>query len=853
MDEQRIRHVEEIFRRAAEAVGGTGEAAEFRLPSGWYLPGRGTKGYRQDLRESYGFDDLFMRLEENEFGVVNPTDPRPFARSRIERSQSRRNIKHLDRLSFMLANFQLDEARGYLPGRNMYSLDHLKVLQQQALSGLDVKGTQMVFDVETAGLTNRSGLRQVSARMVDASGNIVGEGINFHLDNKMMNLGLSEFMEHKFSGVTPLNDTQAEQELKRFFKLASQQDFLTGQNVSFDINQLVAAAKRTSTYGTDAEFQEYVDAFIGKAKGGKVIDTQAHARIMLGRIGLAPELRRAKKFTEFSLENIILQTSLVSDIVAEGGHKNFGSLEEAEAFLSKGLHDSDVDVVMTNHLRRMLGRAYNKERALRLKPDRVIKGNTFLTNTDLRAKISGEASIVPTAKYSVDEFEKILRAAGDDIPPEVLARMHAVAGQSGRISALEASMIRNQNLAMEIGETNAIDYGRNRNMLGFGDDVRSLADLAAIPTSGEWREAQQQAAKAGLPFAGLSFQERAMTEALTRATGGRDLTSRFNLATKARIISEGKLAALPLEALEGFGNVNTDIATGKQLLDYSLFSHFDRPTETGARAPLRGVGVYLRDGLETEGLIRHLQALPAETLSKFGIDEEYLAALRPILDEGRGVQIASTTASWSDAGMQTLHQVFEDVMGSTVDEDVTNPMFRVAGMGTEDGVLRTGPVMYTRGLEGDAGIAEAIGRLSETSNLAAGEPVDVPGTGWGKIWGDRILSATQKHVNPHINWRSAGVAGVAAGAAYLFYKDHERRNASYNDVLAPQPYEEASYYQDYKKDLGESYRPEFNGSRNRSPHHLSTAGVVGQLDRNKIGHTGMDTRRKNSHLYGGNL
>jgi hypothetical protein len=86
---------------------------------------------------------------------------------------------------------------------------------------------------------------------------------------------------------------------------------------------------------------------------------------------------------------------------------------------------------------------------------------------------------------------------------------------------------------------------------------------------------------------------------------------------------------------------------------------------------------------------------------------------------------------------------------------------------------------------------------------------------------------------------------AAAGAAVMGIMAYRKsqQNEIYNETVEKQPYEPTNYIRSENESLG--YLAPTPSSR-RDP--LLTAGVVGNLDRNKINHTRMGNG-KYDHLY----
>ena len=137
--------------------------------------------------------------------------------------------------------------------------------------------------------------------------------------------------------------------------------------------------------------------------------------------------------------------------------------------------------------------------------------------------------------------------------------------------------------------------------------------------------------------------------------------------------------------------------------------------------------------------------------------------------------------------------------------------------------------------------AEDIVRKSRTSRaLNQGEEVDFAKT----IRSDIKTPMTDFYLKNKTKLGYVGIGLAAAGLGYYISKKHRESNL-YDETVQSQPTEPGNPRRAIQRNLASLASPQ---STRRDP--LVTAGVVGNLDRNKIGHTQMGPNKYN-HLYGG--
>jgi hypothetical protein len=134
------------------------------------------------------------------------------------------------------------------------------------------------------------------------------------------------------------------------------------------------------------------------------------------------------------------------------------------------------------------------------------------------------------------------------------------------------------------------------------------------------------------------------------------------------------------------------------------------------------------------------------------------------------------------------------------------------------------------------------GRMAEDTPFLTAIKKNLASKGLGRSARDEFISEAYKRLKPKIGLAALGV-GVAAVGYYMYNKSQESN--MYDETMEDQPIEANGQIRRANSSFQSSAG--MTSSR-RDP--LTTAGVVGNLDRNKIGHTRMGPDKYN-HLYGG--
>jgi hypothetical protein len=173
-----------------------------------------------------------------------------------------------------------------------------------------------------------------------------------------------------------------------------------------------------------------------------------------------------------------------------------------------------------------------------------------------------------------------------------------------------------------------------------------------------------------------------------------------------------------------------------------------------------------------------------------------------------------------------------------IDETTT----RLLDMGTSEDVAAAAKV---RSGEAATEVIDAYratsGRIAEDSGFLRGLKESLSSKGLGRGLRDDNIRETFQRLKPKIGLAALGV-GVAAAGYYMYNKSQE--SSVYDETMEDQPIEASGQVRransSFQANAGMT-------SSRRDP--LTTAGVVGNLDRSKIGHTRMGPD-KYDHLYG---
>lgn len=756
-------------------------------------------------------------------------------------------------LSYNLSNLQVSTAGDLRLAGTTYTADYLMSqanifhnIKQPGGSNIPIGRKVLFLDTETTGVHAASRPWQIYGDLTraDAQGQLVSESVaNINLRGMMDGMwpdGVSfeEFMTRRPGGEALQFSDDALGSLREFFRVANQADEIVAHNIGFDIDQILRLIN--DNYASfDSDLVAQAARFGEKLKSGILTDTRALAAMVLGDI--LPAGASADDYKRFSMENILARTniteymdrSVVQDLID-----------------GKVLHSAEHDV-------RILREVYS---TLREAVAGRIEIDTNVTNLNPRLieAIGKGSAVTPLTGLAELDGETPLRHG--------ILQQRELGPGSATVKDLTIDRLFDIAGAHRTGEgARWFDY-----MTGGTDDLargRLLFDSS-------YSAVQAQAIEAGMPFGGLSAPEKLLSMAMSRATrqfpgktqgptgaitnlmnvmmdevGG----SIFEASTKtgrrgsAFTISSEALMDDNIKRLLGLGmdSSSLDMARvsfyqyavdGGVAYDAALvidpFSAFE-PGELSARAG------QLADALEDFGLS--------------SADADFLRRNPEILQQ-RGIQIGNLGSSES----AKLAYNIADRLDVRIDATGRNRV-NVALMGMfEDGrFIGVSPAMIGErgrdwgGLTSDQ-VRNQVHRMAELINLVdeqGSDPTLARMLGYASRTGNIERAKKMYKAASWIrsNGRLPKILASVAGAGILGKLGHGRyQMRQYDETMNFQGYEDPSFYEDYREQMGlPFYDLDYRQSHIDA---LATARLMGELDRNKIGHTTMGAG-KYDHLF----
>jgi hypothetical protein len=275
----------------------------------------------------------------------------------------------------------------------------------------------------------------------------------------------------------------------------------------------------------------------------------------------------------------------------------------------------------------------------------------------------------------------------------------------------------------------------------------------------------------------------------------------------------------------------------KQLVDDALAAHHARAADTAVET-----------GIDTATALQKLGAEFQAAIDLSKRDKDYLVKnLASRIEEGGigyayqgGAKAQRTISSLLRAGWDLINDKLINETASHI--DVVGDTVRISAFANETALQVSGNVANMQGA--NATVVESLNKaaniLEETKSVAEARKI---------MTRSRLGAGENVALNFFINNKKliygTGLGILAAGAGYYAYGKY-KENQFYNETLEQQPTTQRPSNSNMMSYTMQE--PQTSSSFRRDP--LVTAGVVGNLDRNKIGHYNMSSK-KHSHLFGG--
>lgn len=814
---------------------------------------------------------------------------------------------------------------------------------QQGKELMEKGAKYMVFDIETAGLD----FGQI--REVAYSSGVVGQGgalpggkrasINFRvaefnrgmLADRGMPMQIEEFMKKThgidYSDMKYGSGDEFVEKLMPFLRQMNESKYILGHNISgFDIQQIFVGLSGTRAYHRNdliagVRFRDFVDETYNTLDS-KIVDTLALARSLpnLRGITTAPEILARGGSELFSIENILLQTDILSRdptlrrLIGGGG----------------ALHLAGIDTQITERLAELLPtlRTSRRGRLIDTKLRRAIASSaaiTPITNIRSLAQVSdlmlehmimtgeGVKNVSPDVQTAMDSIrastnpQKEVRSLIQDLrngKGDFFFNVNPIEQEIFHTRDLDLRPLQNvatDDILMSLG---AFDRMTGRNIPYQGvlrKDFHAMRRLGwAKPSIPDWTQFQQRLARAGIPYAGLSYEERRLGTAMSvltsglaktdierkiAAVGADALVSRFetfNLDTIQYASARTPRASIPLHLL---GGIDPDFADPlKAGRSISLgFSPFDYPIEeVGREVSDRRFGVNLvynlSDTAEAERFAAGVEDIASRT------DEEIAKVLDVDLERSTGKRaverfkqaapalaerLRSETAMRYGISVgqiytnQSLAQKVGSLIRETrggVDADDGTLAIRAQLIGAQDGTIQVGAPTIGRFAPPDQSMVRMAGEAAQfletrikpivrtaRTSVLADSILRLAQTDEAAQRILRISDVIQNKVIPRITARNIGI-GALIGAGYYMYQRKEEQD-QYDVALQQMPFERGT---DYSIARQVEMRMAAGKTSAQKMDPLATAPIVDNLYMNRVGHTSMAWDR-NTALYGGVL
>lgn len=756
---------------------------------------------------------------------------------------------------------------------------------------------QAVLDIETAGLEHNQGMWQWSVRFGDEP-----DPVTLFFKNPNLDRGVSAFEDGRVVPLSeelmpPGTDFASMDDLKGLVRrLVDDDTVLIGHNAgSFDMPYIMADLERLAGTlhdgpGKDPELMALREALGKKIKRGHVFDTMSVMNTLVDRLDLQvddalKELPNGQTGKLKSLQNMLLQTNML-ELLSEREGMTPDKLYEM--ITETGTHDAGVDTLFTSGLvdNDILSRL---ER--RTSDTLAIPGLNPAKMKHVVSKIVGSEATTAFTGMAPGEIhgpiQELLDRIGFDPAEKPFSRfeqkilLERMRGSDLPDIDLTGKSTDSYRYFHRAGEFKKFVEGQ----AGTGNIPR-LEDLAEAeasirPSSQEYYEqVQKPLAELNLPHANLSYEERALSAALSRVDTSlsndtalarhldgimpsatwftHDSVKAFRnsgrVAIPKHILAEAEAKGIFSHADEA-GNMvqRTRIASGEELYSLSPFRYGPGGENTNIAKTFR----FAEDPIQAKEEASRLYGFLKENQTRFAIDQRTLESLAPMLNgdfdvsSGRGVyqngiqtglirsMDATDNGGWGERAFDALVRFMggdpqqtarpADLTGPTafvmdtndvrtVDQGSKRILVERSGPAVLGGHLEESDIMKLRSETNRANVIFNDEMKGSASLLQRGIATKMEGK--APILYERGAQLWEKHLSKHKPSLGVGLGVAAVGAGYYMYKRRQKKNEYFTDTMAEMPREPDDWYQDYQQEMGGSS----SGSGSRAVAHIGSNG-----------------------------
>lgn len=278
-------------------------------------------------------------------------------------------------------------------------------------------------------------------------------------------------------------------------------------------------------------------------------------------------------------------------------------------------------------------------------------------------------------------------------------------------------------------------------------------------------------------------------------------------------------------------------AIAAQLVDDALAAHSARVTDMG-----------VEEGISKTRALQNLGAEFQASMDLSGKDKSHLVGVLASSFQEGGIGYATQGGTKAEGTIKSLLRAGWDLINDKLITerashlDVVGDTVRVGAFADETTLAAAG--VSGRMEEANRGVINSLNKaadvLSENGTAAEARKIMTRSRlGFGENKALDFFIENKKSIY------GTGAGILAAGVGYYMYGKH-KENQIYDETMQQQPVTQ-------KVSNGEMMRQTMQPQDNFSSYRrdpLVTAGVVGNLDRNKIGHHNMSSK-KHAHLFGG--